>query len=71
MMKSIVVTNFTTVHVTNFTTNLFEATKPFPGGVCVVKVVLHRWLDDMEVEQLVLRIVSLIWEIDQSDWETL
>ncbi len=28
---------------------------------------VHKWLDDVEVEQVVLRILCLIWEMHQSD----
>ncbi len=32
---------------------------------------VHKWLDDVEVEQVVLRISFLIWEMHQSHWEKL
>ncbi len=31
---------------------------------------VHKWLDDVEVEQVVLRISFLIWEMQQSDRKT-
>ncbi len=30
---------------------------------------VHKWLDDVEAEQVVLRISFLIWEMHLSDWE--
>ncbi len=30
---------------------------------------VHKWLDDVEVEQVILKITFLIWEMYQSDWE--
>ncbi len=30
---------------------------------------VHKWLDDVEVEQVILKIVFLIWEMHQSNWE--
>ncbi len=32
---------------------------------------VHKWLDDVEVEQVVLRISFLIWEMHQSHWKKL
>ncbi len=32
---------------------------------------VHKWLDNVEVEQVVLKISFLIWEMHQSDWEKL
>ncbi len=32
---------------------------------------VHKWLDDVEVEQVVLKISFLIWEMHQSNWEKL
>ncbi len=32
---------------------------------------VQKWLDDVEVEQVVLKISFLIWEMHQSDWENL
>ncbi len=32
---------------------------------------VHKWLDDEEVEQVVLKNYFLIWEMHQSDWEKL
>ncbi len=30
---------------------------------------VHKGLDDVEVEQVILKITFLIWEMYQSDWE--
>ncbi len=30
-----------------------------------------KWLDDVEVEQVVLKMSFLIWEMHKSDWEKL
>ncbi len=32
---------------------------------------VHKWRDDVEVEQVVLKNSFLIWEMHQSDWEKL
>ncbi len=32
---------------------------------------VHKWLDDVEVEQVVLKMSFLIWEMHQSDREKL
>jgi len=32
---------------------------------------VHKWLDDVEVEQVILKIVFLIWEMHQTNWEKL
>ncbi len=32
---------------------------------------LHKWLDEVEVEQAVLKISFLIWEKHQRNWEKL
>ncbi len=32
---------------------------------------VHKWLDDVEFEQVVLRISFLFWEMHQSHWEKL
>ncbi len=32
---------------------------------------VRKWLHDVEVEQVVLRISFLIWEMHQSHWEKL
>ncbi len=31
---------------------------------------VHKWLEDVEVEQVVLRISFMIWEMHWSHWET-
>jgi len=30
---------------------------------------VHKWHNDMKIEQAVLRILILIWEMYQRDWE--
>ncbi len=30
---------------------------------------VHKWLDDVKFEQVVVRISFLSWEMHQSDWE--
>ncbi len=32
---------------------------------------VHKWLDDVEVEQVVLKMSFLFWEMHQSNWEKL
>ena len=32
---------------------------------------VHKWHDDVKIEQVVLRISNQIWEMYQSDWEKL
>ncbi len=44
--------------------NLFKRMRNFFYDV-------HKWLDDVEVEQVVMKISFLIWEMHQSDWEKL